>query len=513
MGYVNHPGSGRRAFFKKTAGAAVLLAIDGLPGLGAVLPPIAQPGQASPMEQVQHPINLQEMKKVHHPRELLLKGGLVVTVDKSLGDLPDSDVLIRDGVIVAVGPGLSASGKDTEVIDCKGRLVIPGLVDTHRHVWQGAIGAFTPQMTGAGYDPAVLNGISTVYDPEDIYAGALWGALQAVDAGITTIADWAHNLRSAEHANANLRGLQESQIRGYFLYGGPGPTTDVPNPPHPLDARRMRDEHFSKGVNGRLRMGMALRGPCFTSADRNAEDFKFARELGLPISTHVGMAGTKDAINVLDKFGLLGSDVNYAHGNMLTDHELDLIAKSKGTMSLTPSTDMLMQFGTFPGTGRALERNILCGFGVDTICSCGTDLFSEMRLALAAERSRANAPALARGERVPTVALHQRDMLRLATIDGARVWNMEKEIGTLTPGKQGDVTVIDIRSPHLDGYGDVIATMVLGAGPADVETVVVGGDILKRNGQLVGEHVKKAHDLILASRDRLRAREAAAGRG
>jgi 5-methylthioadenosine/S-adenosylhomocysteine deaminase len=444
--------------------------------------------------------------------ELLLRGGLVVTVDESLGDLPDADVLIRDGVIVAVAAGLSTSTPDAEVIDCKGRLVIPGLVDTHRHVWQGAIGAFTPQMTGAGYGPAVLSGISTRYEPEDIYVGALWGALQALDAGITTIADWAHNLRSAEHADANLRGLQESHIRGYFLYGGPGPTGDSPNPPHPLDARRMRDEHFPTGVNGRLRMGMALRGPCFTSAERNAEDFQFARELGLPISTHVGMAGTSDAIITLDRFSLLGADVNYAHGNMLTAQELDLIASSKGTLSLTPSTDMLMQFGTFPGTGRALQRGIVCGFGVDTICSCGTDLFSEMRLALAAERSRANAPALARGEQVPTVALHQRDMLRLATIEGARVWNLQGEIGSLTPGKQADVTVIDMRSPHLDGYGDSIATLVLGAGPADVETVIVGGDVIKRDGQLVGDHVSKARGLMLASRERLRAREAAAAR-
>jgi cytosine/adenosine deaminase-related metal-dependent hydrolase len=442
--------------------------------------------------------------------ELLLKGGLVVTVDNSLGDLPDADVLIRDGVIVAVASGLSTSSKDAEVIDCKGRLVIPGLVDTHRHVWQGAIGAFTPQMTGAGYGPAVLNGISTRYEPEDIYAGALWGALQALDAGITTIADWAHNLRSAAHANANLRGLQESRIRGYFLYGGPGPTSDVPNPPHPQDARRMRDEHFPKGVNGRLRMGMGLRGPDFTSAERNAEDFKFARELGLPISTHVGVAGTSGAIYTLDKFGLLGDDINYVHANMLTETEFDLIAKSKGTISITPSTDMLMQFGTYPPTGHALQRGIRCGFGVDTICSCGTDIFSEMRLALAAERSRANASELAKGKQAPTVALHQRDMLRLATIDGARVWNMEKEVGSLTPGKQADVTVIDMRSPHLDGYGDCIATMVLGAGPADVETVIVGGDIVKRDGQLVGEHVGKARKLMLESRDRIRALEAAA---
>ncbi len=441
--------------------------------------------------------------------ELLLKKGLVVTVDGQLGDLEDADVLIRDGVIVAVGPRGRTASANAEVIDCAGRLVMPGLVDTHRHVWQGAIGALTPQMTGVGYGPAVLSGISTSYEPDDIYAGALWGALQALDAGITTIADWAHNLRSAEHANANLRGLQESGIRGYFLYGGPGPTSDTPNPPHPLDARRMRDEHFPKGTNGRLRMGMALRGPCFTSAERNAEDFRFARELGLPISTHVGMAGTADAIIVLDRFGLLGSDVNYVHANRLTDKEFDLIAKSEGTISLTPSTDMLMQFGTFPATGPALQRGIRSGFGVDTICSCGTDLFSEMRLGLAAERSRANAQALARGEQVPTVALHQRDMLRLATIDGARVWKMEHEIGSLTPGKLADVAVIDMRSPHLDGYGDSVATMVLSAGPADVETVVVGGDVVKRHGQLVGEHVAKARRLMLASRERIRKRETA----
>jgi 5-methylthioadenosine/S-adenosylhomocysteine deaminase len=200
----------------------------------------------------------------------------------------------------------------------------------------------------------------------------------------------------------------------------------------------------------------------------------------------------------------------YVHANILTDQEFDLIAKSKGTISVTPSTDMLMQFGTFPATGAALQRKIQCGFGVDTICSCGTDIFSEMRLALAAERSRANAPALARGEQVPTVALHQRDMLRLATIDGARVWGMAHEVGSLTPGKHADVTVVDLRPPHLDGYGDIIATMVLGAGPADVETVIVGGDIIKQNGKLVGEHIGKARELMLVSRERVRAREAAA---
>jgi 5-methylthioadenosine/S-adenosylhomocysteine deaminase len=438
------------------------------------------------------------------PNELLLRGGHVVTVDPVLGDQPHSDVLVRDGIIAEVGPGLEASTPDPEVIDTRGRLIIPGLVDTHRHVWQGAIGGFTPQMTGAGYGPAVLTGIAPKHTADDVYAGTLWGALQALDAGITTIADWAHNLQSAAHADADLRGLQESGIRGYFLYGGPGPASDDPNPPHPADAGRLRDEHFASGGCGRLRMGMALRGPCFTTPERNAEDFAFARHLGLPISLHVGMAGTSDAVTTLQRDGLLGADVNYAHGNMLTDEELDLIASTQGTLSITPSTDMLMQFGTFPGTGPALQRGILAGFGVDTICSAGTDLFSEMRLALAAERSRANAPALARGEQVPTVDLHQRDMLRLATLDGARVWNLDDHVGSITPGKQADLAIVDLRSPHLDGFGDPVAVMVLGAGPADVETVIVGGDVVKRDGKLVGAHVDRARQLMHETRDRLR---------
>jgi 5-methylthioadenosine/S-adenosylhomocysteine deaminase len=438
------------------------------------------------------------------PKELLIKGGHVVTVDPDLGDLEAGDVLAADGVITAVGQDLQPATADAEVIDAAGRLVIPGLVDTHRHVWQGAIGGYTPQITGAGYGPAVLTGIALEHSPDDVYAGTLWGALQALDAGITTIADWAHNDQSPAHADADLRGLRDSGIRGFFLYGGPGPATDDPNPPHPADARRMRDEYFASGRYGRLRMGIALRGPAFTSAERNAEDFAFARELGLPISIHVGMAGTGDAVAALERDGLLGPDVNYTHGNFLTDAEWDLLADSGGTLTITPSTDMLMQFGTFPATGPALSRGIVSGFGIDTICSAGTDLFSEMRLALAAERSRANATAISSDKIAQSVDLHQRDMLHLATIGGARVWHLDSEIGTLTPGKQADIAIIDMRSPHLDGFGDPVAVMVLGAGPADVETVILGGDIVKHKGQLVGSHVSKALDLMHQTRARLR---------
>ena len=351
----------------------------------------------------------------------------------------------------------------------------------------------------------MLTGISLKHSPEDVYAGTLWGALQALDAGITTIADWAHNDQSPAHADADLRALRDSGIRGYFLYGGPRRATSDPNPPHPADARRMRDEYFNSGSYGRLRMGMALRGPAFTSADRNADDFAFSRDLGLPISIHVGMAGTGEAVTDLQRGGLLGPDINYVHGNFLTDREWDLVAESGGTLTITPSTDMLMQFGTFPATGPALNRGIVSGLGVDTICSAGNDLFSEMRLALAAERSRANAAAISSDKMAPAVGLHQRDMLRLATVDGARVWHMDNEIGTLTPGKQADIVIIDMRSPHLDGFGDPVAVMVLGAGPADVETVIVGGDVVKRDGKLTSDRATQALELMHATRRHLRA--------
>jgi cytosine/adenosine deaminase-related metal-dependent hydrolase len=166
---------------------------------------------------------------------------------------------------------------------------------------------------------------------------------------------------------------------------------------------------------------------------------------------------------------------------------------------------MLMQFGTYPATGRALERDIVSGLGVDTVCSAGTDLFSEMRLALAAERSRANAESLARNELVHEVVLHQRDMLRLATLGGAQVLGLADRTGSLTPGKQADITIIDLRSPHLDGFGDPVAMLGLGAGPADVETVLVGGEFAKRDGTLVGTHAAKARDLMHETQHRLRA--------
>jgi cytosine/adenosine deaminase-related metal-dependent hydrolase len=292
-------------------------------------------------------------------QDLLISGGHVVTIDPGIGDLPRGDVLIRQGRIAAVGADLAPRASGARMVEASGRLVMPGLVDTHRHVWQGALGGYTGQVSLSGYSGAVIAGLAPHYTPEDLYAGTLWGALQALNAGVSTVADWSHNLRTPGHADANVHGLHDAGIRGVFLYGGPGPDGlaffGVPAPAHPVDARRAQEEHFPDGISGRLRMGFP------------------------------GSAET------LDKLGLLGPVINYVHANQLSDREFDLTAASGGSISLCPSVDMLMALGTFPATGHALGRGIPAGLGVDTTTGAGTDLFTEMRLALAAPRP--NAPA------------------------------------------------------------------------------------------------------------------------
>jgi 5-methylthioadenosine/S-adenosylhomocysteine deaminase len=421
--------------------------------------------------------------------EILITGGHVTTCDPHLGDLPAADVLIRDGRIAAVGAGLDAPA-GAEVIDATGRLVLPGLIDTHRHVWQGALGAVAPQAPLMGYITQVLERLAPHFRPEDVYAGTLWGALQALNAGVTTVVDWAHHLPTPEHADADVRGLRDAGIGGWFLYGG----TD--------DPRTARDRFAALAPDG-VRFGLGLPGPAFSSLEATAKDIARGRDLGLRMSVHVGMAGFPGSVEAMAAAGLLGPDLNHAHANQLTDLELQQIAASGGSISICPTIDLLMVLGTYPATGRAAAHGIPAGLSVDTVTGAGTDLLSEMRLALAAERSRANAAAVARDELVAEVALHPRDVLDLVTLQAARSWAIDDEVGSLTPGKRADVCVIDLRAPHVDGFDDPVAAAVLGAGAADVETVVAGGRVVKRDGRL-GEAAVEARERMHASREHLR---------
>ncbi|MFI9816849.1 amidohydrolase family protein [Saccharothrix variisporea] len=440
---------------------------------------------------------------------LIIKNGHLVTLDDTLGDLPATDLLVTDGTITAVGRGLDA--EDAEVLDATGMVVLPGLVDSHRHLWQSGIGGSAAHLSLTGYVDVVLGGFLPAYQPEDVYAGVLWGALQALNAGITTVADWSHITTTPDHADENVRALRDSGVRAVFLYGPPigqGARKWVveSSEPHPDDARRMRAEHFASATGELVTMGLALRGPEFSTPDTTAHDFALARDLDLPVSLHSGLPGYLPryrTIDVLDERGLLGPTVHHAHGTAFTDHDLKRIAATGGSITPCPSIDMLMALGAHPVTGRALAQGLLPALGTDSVTGAGTDLFSEMRLALAAERSRANADAVARHEPPAHVELDHRDVLRLATVAGARAWHLEDRIGTLTPGKRADVVVIDTRAPHFTPLGDPVTSVVLNAGPSDVHTVLVDGRVVKRDGRLTGSVVRLGRELLTAALDRL----------
>lgn len=441
---------------------------------------------------------------------LLIKNGYLATMDPDAGELRRGDVRIHDGMIERIGVDLKPAA-GARIIDATGSVVLPGLIDTHRHLWQGAIGGTAGSVSLGGYFGVVIAGLAPRFEPDDVYAGTLWGALQALNAGITTVADWSHIVTTPEHADANIQALHDSRIRGVFLYGPPVAAGLVEwfvesTLPHPNDARRVREEHFASGRNGRLTMGLGLRGPELSSKETTKQDFDYARELDLPLSIHCGLAGYASryrTVETLHELGLLGPDVNYAHANLLGDDDYRLIADSGGSISACPSVEMLMGIGTYPATGRALEHGISVGLGVDTIAGTGSDLFTEMRTALAAERSRANAAAVARDEAVEEVQLDQRDMLHIATLGAAQALHLDQQVGSLTAGKRADMILIDAQRPHLQPLNEPLATIVMNAGPSDISTVIVDGEIVKSEGALIGPLVDRARQLIAASNERL----------
>ena len=444
----------------------------------------------------------------------LLRNGHVISLDDTIGDLPRGDVLIDGSTIVAVGTGLDARGIGgtgrTTVIDAAGKIVIPGLIDSHRHVWQSAIGG---RRSPGGHLDIALARLRDGYAPEDVYAGVLWGALQAIDAGITTVADWSPIGTTPAHADENVRALQDSGIRGLFLYGPPIGGNVMKwfvesTERHPADVGRMRAEHLYDDT-ARVTMGLALRGPEFSTPEVTEYDFHLARDLALPISIHSGLPAylaRYRTIETLDERRLLGPDVHHTHGVRFSGDDLDRIAATGGSVTPCPIVDMSMAMSTYPVTGRAVAHGLLPALATDTPTGTGPDLFAEMRIALTAERARANAAARGRTEPSAPVELDQRDVLRFCTVAGAAVWNMTDRIGTISPGKRADLVLIDATRPQLCPLNDTAATLVLNASAAEVDTVMVDGRILKRDGRLTGPAATRVRRLIETSRRRLLAR-------
>jgi 5-methylthioadenosine/S-adenosylhomocysteine deaminase len=437
--------------------------------------------------------------------KLLLKGGTVLSVDPEVGNLPTGDVLIEDDRIAGVETGIEA---DAEVVDCAGKIVIPGFVDTHRHTWEAAIRNCAPNATLDDYFVEVLDTFAPLYRAEDVYASNVAGSLECLNAGITTLVDWSHINNTPEHPDAAIRGLQETGIRAQYAYGSANTSLEkywffsaeaIPGD----DVRRVRDTYFA-AEDGLLTMALATRGPGFTQDQVVQSEWGLARELGIPITVHVAMgrmAGRFAMVEQLDRLGLLGPDTTFIHCCYFSEHEWKRVAETGGTISIAAQVELQMGHG-WPPVNKSYQFGLRPSLSVDVVTTVPGDMFTQMRAAFGAERARVNAVSWEADTNVPDTILTADKMLEMATINGAYVAGVEDRVGSLTPGKQADVVVIDATAINVAPVHDPVAAVTLCADVSNVEHVIVNGEFRKRDFALLAD-VARARMLVENARDSL----------
>ncbi|MEI2280019.1 amidohydrolase family protein [Paenibacillus polysaccharolyticus] len=419
----------------------------------------------------------------------LLKNGCVLLMDARIGQYNWADVLIQDSLITAVQPNIEVSNADIEVIDASDMIIMPGLVDTHRHMWESLVKTAGTNWSLPVYLQNLYYGaMGSKLRPEDSYIANLFGSLEALNAGVTTVLDWSMPY-SSEHTDELIRGLQDAGIRAVFAHGVPGETmywNRESKLSYPENVRGVKERYFSSN-DQLLTYGLAIRGPEFSHWDTTVQDIQLAEELDAICSMHVGFGswGSEDrSISRMYESGLLGPRINVVHGNTMGMDEFKMLADSGASLSVTPEVEMMMGHG-YPATGYFLEHGGTPTLGVDVVTSTGGDMFSQMKFALQAERSRTNEYLLQQGEMPGELSLHASQVLRFATSAGSRALGLEQKTGSLTPGKEADVIMIRTTDLNLFPVHDPIGAVVQFANPSNVDTVFVAGKPVKREGKLL----------------------------
>lgn len=432
---------------------------------------------------------------------MLFTGGAVVTMDQAIGDLKRGDVLVNGEHIVAVGPDLrghpQAGGAD--VIDTTGRIVCPGLVDTHRHAWEAQLRRSIPDVADLGaYVMSTLARIAPAYKPHDMYVGTRLAALSALDAGITTMLDFSHNSRSAEHSDAAIQALVDTGIRG--VHASMAPHFGDWDKQWPADVKRLHEAHPSGLVTVRLAALATgeIAGPLLAYGPRLAA---VADELGIGVSVDA-VFGTSSSTAILGwaQDGLLGPHVTLIHSTGLTAEAWRAIGDTGTTISLAPSSDAQIGLETaVPAIDEALAAGVRPGLSIDVEVALASDMFTQMRALHTIQRMRAVNGAY--GTDAAPNRITTRDVLDFATLQGARTIGLDSVTGSLTPGKQADLLVVNATDVNNMPLNDAVGTLVLGADSRNIETVLVAGAVRKSEGRLVDVDVAQLLEQVVASRD------------
>jgi len=412
----------------------------------------------------------------------LIRNGCVLTLDKRVGNFHQADVLIEGTKITAVGPNLSAA--DAEVIDASEMIVMPGFIDTHRHLWEGIlrnIGTDMP-LEGEASLTTALNTLAAAYRPEDAYVGNLVGLYSALDAGITTILDWSDIQATREHTDAVIKALDESGMRAVFAYGYPW--WKDPDEHQEDWIRDIAKKCFST-KDQLLTFALAPHGPEITSFDVSKAQWELARELDARISVHVGVgtAGQHGKLGRMGQAGLLKNDTTYIHCTTLSEDEIKMIVDTGGTVSLSSTSEMTIGYG-MPPIQRFLNHGLRPSLSVGAETNMPNDMFTQMHSLNSLQHAMIFDRKLAGKRNLPPF-MTSRDVIECATIEGARANGLLHKTGTLTPGKEADILMLRTDRPNILPVNDPIGAVVWGMDTSNVDSVFVAGNALKRDGKLL----------------------------
>ena len=410
---------------------------------------------------------------------VLIRGGTVLSMDRSVGNMITGDVLIEDGTITEVGPKLRS--RNAETIDATDTIVMPGFVDTHRHAWHALFR--NTALSSLAIEPATVGRHCAA---DHVYAATLVGLLGAIEAGITTVVDWADIAGDPQAVEAALQAHADAGLRTVFLVTRPAWSAEH------LEMARLRSV-VTRAVGPELTFGFGATDPDPSDLERTTQEWAAARAEGLRIHTHAGGdPKSRGAIARLAASGLLGDDVTLVHCTYLDGDDLDAVAAAKATIALTPAAEMTGGVGT-PPLQALIDRRIRPGLGIGSALQAPGEMFAQMRSANSLQHATLFDLKLAGKGGVPNL-LTTRDVIKFATIDGAVVAGVSQRTGSLTPGKRGDVIVLRTDRPNIAPINDPIGAVVWGMDTSNIDYVFVAGRGLVREGSLTAD-VARARDL------------------
>ncbi|MGP9791664.1 amidohydrolase family protein [Roseinatronobacter sp. NSM] len=432
-------------------------------------------------------------------RKTLIKGGHVLSMDAVVGNFVKGDVLIEGSKILQIAPEIDAG--DAAVIDATGQVVMPGFIDTHHHQFETALRAFLADAVlmndgrpggEFNYYEMILQKFSMLYSPEDVYISELFGGLSQIDAGVTTVMDVSQIHHSPEHSDAAIKALHDTGRRAVFGYfEGWGEKAQ-----YPTDAARIRNQHFTSD-DGLVTMIMG--GEIYLPG--HEESWRIGRELGLPIALHVvGTFGMQPVFDALGAAGQFGPDNIFIHMTGMSDDGWKYAADAGAHVSLSVPIEMQMRHGT-PPTQKVLDMGMVASLSTDVECTMTADMFTQMRSLITQQRMFCNEKALL-GEDYPQL-LSAMDAIRFATINGAQGLRLEHKTGSLRPGKEADIILLDATALNVAPLNHVAGAVVTLMERSNVSTVICAGKLRKWQGQMLGHDIDALRGKLEASRDRL----------